>query len=117
VVEALLPLIQRDSKPPGKHAASWLASNVEEILATAKASSDRWAAGRPLGILDGVPIGIKSDIDLTGYITSVGMKVNTSHSFFKAATETAWPVEKLLEAGAIVVGQNNMHEAGMGKFC
>ena len=115
VVETLLPLVQRGQDPPSKYELAWLSSNVEEIRAAAKASTERWAAGKPLGVLDGVPIGVKCDLNMKGYISTIGMKVQPGHPFFKPAETTVWPVEKLQQAGAIVMGHNNMHEIGMGK--
>ncbi|EON98560.1 putative amidase-like protein [Phaeoacremonium minimum UCRPA7] len=114
VVEALLPLINREHKPSSEYSIAWLEVHIDEVLAAATASTERYAAGKPLGILDGVPVGVKCDIDMKGYVTSLAMKINTAWPYFQTpATQTVWPVEKLQEVGAIVVGQNNMHEVGM----
>lgn len=114
VAEALLPLVQRGQDPPSPYELAWVASNVDDVRAAARASTERWAAGKPLGILDGVPIGVKCDLDVKGYVSSVGMKVDPAHPFFRPAQTTAWPVQKLQQAGVVVIGHNNMHEIGMG---
>ncbi|KAK3393812.1 amidase signature domain-containing protein [Podospora didyma] len=115
VAEALLPLIRRDIKPePSKYAVAWLQTNVDEVLAAAKASTERWAAGKPLGVLDGVPFGVKDDLEVKGFVSTMGMKVNKSEPYFNTPqTETVWPVQKLQEAGGIMMGKMNQHEVGM----
>ncbi|EAA34586.1 hypothetical protein GE21DRAFT_1795 [Neurospora crassa] len=117
VIDALLPLIRRDIKPKqqqSKYAVAFIQSKVDEVLAEAKASTERWQAGRPLGILDGVPFGVKDDTEVEGYVSTMGMKVDERFEYFKKpATETVWPAKKLREAGAIMVGKMNQHEIGM----
>ena len=116
MAEALLPLIRRYENSPSKYANAWLQTNVDAVLFAAKASTERWAAGKPLGILDGVPFGVKDDIDVKGYISSAGIKLDKSHPRWgQFAEDSAWPVQKLEEAGAIMLGKNNMHEIGMGE--
>lgn len=116
VVEALLPLITRSGMPVGTYDNAWVDSHGKDHLAleAAKASTDRWVAGKPLGILDGVPIGVKDDTSVKGYSNHNGMKYNPSVPFFKEQEESVWPVRKLQEAGAIVIGKNAMHELGSG---
>ncbi|KAL7943098.1 amidase signature enzyme [Trichoderma barbatum] len=98
----------------GKYSDAWADAHGAEKLAleAAKASTERWAAGRPLGVLDGVPVGIKDDTDVKGYINHFGMKYNASLPFFAPQEESSWPVKKLQEAGAVVLGKNKMHELG-----
>ncbi|KAL2017386.1 hypothetical protein VTK56DRAFT_2229 [Thermocarpiscus australiensis] len=113
VAEALLPLIRRDVQPQSKYAVAWTQSNADEVLAAAKASTERWAAGEPLGILDGVPFGVKDDVEVKGFVSTIGMRVNKSEPYFNTPeTSTAWPVRKLEEAGAVMMGKMNMHELG-----
>jgi Asp-tRNA(Asn)/Glu-tRNA(Gln) amidotransferase A subunit family amidase len=115
VAEALLPLIRRDVQPQSKYAVAWTQTNVDEVLAAAKASTERWAAGTPLGVLDGVPFGVKDDIDVKGFVSTMGMKVDKSEAYFNTPKKnTAWPAKKLEEAGAVMMGKMNQHEVGMG---
>ncbi len=81
VIDALLPLIRRDVKEPSKYASAWIHIHPEEVLKAAKASTERWEAGKPLSILDGVPFGVKDDTDVKGYVSTFGMKHNASEPF------------------------------------
>ncbi len=114
VVEALLPLIRRDVTPRSEYSVAWLQTDVEAVLAAARASTERWEAKEPLGILDGVPFGVKDDIEVAGFVSTMAMKVDEKEPYFtKPETETAWPVRKMIEAGAIMLGKMNQHEIGM----
>ncbi|KAH8723233.1 amidase signature domain-containing protein [Phaeosphaeriaceae sp. PMI808] len=109
VVEVLLPLIRRDVAQRSPHSTSFTESKVELVRQAAEASTQRWKAGKPLGILDGVPFGAKDDLDVKGYKTHVG----TSHDYTNGKdVETSWCVKKCEEEGAIMVGKLNMHELG-----
>lgn len=110
VAEALLPLIRRDVPNPTKHAAAFIAVKPEQVLASAAASTERWRAGKPLGILDGVPIAMKDDILLKGFPTTLGASFNV----FPEAEESSWCIQKLIDTGAVMLGKCNMHEMGMG---
>ncbi|KAJ4271480.1 hypothetical protein NW762_000183 [Fusarium torreyae] len=111
VAEALLPLI---SRPDGKYSDGWVDSHGKDhlVLEAAKASTERWAAGKPLSVLDGVPIGVKDDTDVKGFHNHIGMAYHPSIDCFKEKKESSWPVKKLQDAGAVVVGKNCMHELG-----
>ncbi|KAI3396724.1 hypothetical protein diail_11751 [Diaporthe ilicicola] len=114
VVEALLPLIDRRAASPTEYSKAWLDIHTDEVLAAARASAERWAQGKPLGVLDGVPFGVKADCEVKGYVNTMGMTVRTDYDYFnKPAQESIWPVRKLEEAGAIMVGKMNQHEIGM----
>ncbi|EKD13264.1 uncharacterized protein L3040_007340 [Drepanopeziza brunnea f. sp. 'multigermtubi'] len=112
VVESLLPLIQRGiaNPPPSRHATAFTYCNVDAVLEAAKASTLRYKQGAPLGILDGVPTGIKDDTDVAGYVSTYGRARNDE--VFPTAEKSSWPVQMLQDAGAIVLGKLNMHEMG-----
>ncbi|KAL8297081.1 hypothetical protein RB597_006258 [Gaeumannomyces tritici] len=112
VAQALLRLIRGG---PEGHATAWTACKEDGVLADARASAARWAAGEPLGLLDGVPFGAKCDTDVAGFVSTYGMRPDPArYAFFrKVADKTLWPVRKLQEAGAMLVGHMNMHEVGM----
>lgn len=116
VVETLLALTKQGQSPRGTYEDAWADSYGKDhvALAAAEASTRRYAEGKSLGVLDGVPVGIKDDIDVESYVTHNGMKYDASQSFFAPRKETAWPVKKLQEAGAVVLGKNRMHEIGSG---
>ncbi|RAL61791.1 hypothetical protein DID88_002854 [Monilinia fructigena] len=48
VAESLLPLIRRDTSPPGAYSVAFTDSDAEEILEAAKASTLRYQQGNPL---------------------------------------------------------------------
>lgn len=110
VVEALLPLIRRDLASPSHHSTSFISCNHEPILEAAKASTLRYRNGTSLGLFDGIPTAVKDEADVAGYRTTMGRKEN--HKIFPILTETFWPVEKWIEAGAIVMGKTTLHEIG-----
>lgn len=110
VAETLLGLI----RAPSKYADAWRWVNEDAVLTSARASTERWAAGKPKGLLDGVPFGVKDDVDAKGYVSTFGMRVDKSIPFFnKVAAESEWCVAKLEEAGAVLMGKMHMHEVGM----
>jgi Asp-tRNA(Asn)/Glu-tRNA(Gln) amidotransferase A subunit family amidase len=117
VVEAILPLIRRGQTPRSKYDNAWVDTygNEEQAVAAARASSERYAAGKPLGIMDGIPFGVKDDIKVKGYVSHNGMKLCSHEPFFQPDEKTDWPVQSLLDAGAIIVGRAAMHELGSGK--
>lgn len=113
VASTLLPLTKK-----GPYADAWADTYGKDSLAleAARASTERYAAGRPLGVLDGVPVGVKDDIDVKGYVSHIGMKYKPGLPCFKEQEKTMWLIEKLQEAGAVVIGKNRMHEMGSGTF-
>jgi Asp-tRNA(Asn)/Glu-tRNA(Gln) amidotransferase A subunit family amidase len=85
-------------------------------LEAAKQSTERYAQGKPLSVLDGVPIGVKDDTDVEGWVNHWGMDPNMTNPNYKPCDQSLWPVLKLQEAGAIVIGKNRMHELGSGAY-
>lgn len=117
VAETLLSLTSKYAEKPSIYQDAWADSHGADHLAleAAKASTERYAAGKPLGILDGVPIGVKDDISVKGYIDHDGLAYQEGVPFFEVAKETQWPIQALQDAGAVVIGKNRMHEMGAGK--
>ncbi len=87
-----------------------IAHERDDLMEQAHASSARYAAGKPLGPLDGVPIAIKDELDQTGYPTTVG----TRFLGREPANQDAEVVARLRSQGALLFGKANMHEIGMG---
>ncbi|PMB70458.1 Fatty acid amide hydrolase [Beauveria bassiana] len=114
VVTLLLSLTSKYAKEPSVYQDAWADSHGADHIAleAATASTERWAAGQPLGILDGVPIGVKDDLPVKGYIDHDGMAYKKGVPFFSPAEVTVWPVQALQDAGAVVIGKNRMHELG-----
>lgn len=86
-----------------------IALEREDVLKQAKAATERIQDGRPLSVLDGVPVAIKDEVDMVPYPTKVGTKVLGQ----KPAAQDATAVARLRAAGAILIGKANMHEIGI----
>lgn len=82
----------------------------ELAMQQAQASDKRRGQGETLGLLDGIPIALKDNIDVAGVVTSAGIAARHQHVAGGDATVTA----KLREAGAVILGKTNMHEAALG---
>lgn len=109
MVEALLPLIRRDVSPAGQYSVGFIDTKVELVRTAAKASTERYRLGKPLSVLDGVPVAVKDEVDLTGYKKTLGSKLD----FTDPKDRTAWCIEKWQEAGAVLIGKTTMHEVGL----
>jgi indoleacetamide hydrolase len=89
---------------------AFCALREDDILKSAREVDQRLARGERMGALDGVPISLKSNISCKGYTTTAGtLALRHFH-----AHENAKVVQKLINAGAIVFGNNNMHELAYG---
>ena len=77
-------------------------------LAHAGESEARWAAGRPLGPLDGVPVTVKDLLHVAGFPTRRGSKLTGT----APATEDAPAVLGLRAAGAVILGKTTTTEFG-----
>ena len=49
-----------------------IAHNPAHLRQQAAASTERWAAGKPLSVLDGVPFAVKDIVDALPYPTTAG---------------------------------------------
>lgn len=68
------------------------------------------AAGTELPALAGVPIAIKDNLLYKGHVASAGSRMLAEYT----ATYTATVVERLIVAGAVIIGRTNMDEFAMG---
>jgi len=73
----------------------------------------RRRAGEELGPLAGVPVALKDNIALAGTATSCGSQILKGYRSPYSATA----VERLLAAGAVIVGKTNLDEFAMGSSC
>jgi aspartyl-tRNA(Asn)/glutamyl-tRNA(Gln) amidotransferase subunit A len=81
----------------------------EGARATAKASTERWNLGEPMGTLDGVPVTIKDNIATKGQPTPLG----AASMPLSPAPKDAPPAARLREAGAIIFSKTTMPDYGM----
>ena len=82
----------------------------DSALAEAKASAERAAAGRLIGPLDGIPIGLKDLYDTAGVITTGG----TGSYRARVPARDATTGRLLREAGGVMTGKTNTHELALG---
>ena len=82
----------------------------EAALAEAEACDARRARGERRGALDGIPVAIKDNLVMRGEPTHCASRI--LEGFVSPYDSTA--VERLREAGAIVVGATNLDEFAMG---
>jgi len=86
--------------------------DVQMILKQAEESTERWKAGKPLSDLDGVPIAIKDQIDIKGLTVRNGLPFPESNP----AKSDGAIIEKIKNAGMIIVGLVNMHQVGLSSI-
>ena len=105
-VEVLQAVTERVARyNPGINAFAVMAP---QALAAAGESEARWRAGRPLGMLDGVPVTVKDLVDLAGHPTRRGSRLTEA----TPATEDAPSVVGLKAEGAVVIGKTTTTEFG-----
>ncbi len=75
----------------------------------AHASTQRYAAGKPLSPLDGVPLTVKDNIAVAGMRTTWGSRLFIDH----VPPIDELPVARLRQAGAVILGKTNTPEFAM----
>src|SRR6202790_2290124 len=75
----------------------------------AKASTERWQKGQPIGPLDGVPATIKDNIATKG----VPVPLGAAATKLVPAAADAPPAARLREAGAVIFSKTTMPDYGM----
>lgn len=108
VAESVLAAIADVDDDP-RPLRAFRATNRDDLMGQARASAQRYRAGQPLSLLDGVPVAVKDEVDQTPYGTTVG----TSFLGRTPALEDAAVVARLRAAGALLIGKTNMHEIGI----
>ncbi|HUZ64243.1 MAG TPA: amidase family protein [Acetobacteraceae bacterium] len=79
-----------------------------QALAAAEESARRWHAGRPLGLLDGVPCTVKDLVDLAGFPTRRGSRLTDP----APVAQDAPGVLGLKAAGGVILGKTTTTEFG-----
>jgi aspartyl-tRNA(Asn)/glutamyl-tRNA(Gln) amidotransferase subunit A len=91
------------------HLKALYAFDPDGARLTAKASTERWHNGQPVGPLDGVPVTIKDNIATKGVPVPLGAA--TTH--LVPALVDAPPAARLRETGAVIFSKTTMPDYGM----
>lgn len=100
----------REDSFEGAPLHAFIAWDEEDVLRQAEDSSLRIARGQARSVLEGVPVAIKDELDAAGFPTTVG----TAFIRDPIKDRDAFVVQRLRDAGAIILGKTNMHEIGIG---
>ena len=86
---------------------------AESALAEASRAEEEIHSGHYRGPLHGIPIGLKDIVD------TAGVRTTAASALFKdrIPTEDAAVVRRLRDAGAIILGKQNLHEFAYGGSC
>src|SRR5580700_7348070 len=91
------------------HIKALYAFDPDGARAAAKASTERWQQGEPIGPLDGVPVTIKDNTATKGIAVPLG----TVTTKLVPAEADAPPAARLREAGSIIFSKTTMPDFGM----
>src|SRR6516164_3894450 len=89
---------------------AFLTVMVESALADARGLEQEIAQGCWRGPLHGIPIALKDLIDTAGVRTTSASALHEN----RVPTMDAEVVRKLRQAGAVIIGKNNLHEFAYG---
>ena len=109
VVEAVSEYLKRIEEVDGQLNA-FTAVAKERALANAQAVQEKINAGENLSLLAGVPVALKDNISSAEIETTCASKILSGYTPVFNATV----VDKLEQAGMIVIGKLNMDEFAMG---
>lgn len=82
----------------------------EEALAAAQASEKRWRDGRPMGLLDGVPMTVKDSVAMKGWPYFHGIAANRNAP---PSQMDSPPAARLKETGAVIFAKTTMPDCGL----
>jgi len=83
---------------------------AESALVEARAAEEEISQGKWRGPLHGIPVALKDLVDTAGVRTTSASALHKD----RVPREDAEVVRKLREAGAVIVGKNNLHEFAYG---
>jgi aspartyl-tRNA(Asn)/glutamyl-tRNA(Gln) amidotransferase subunit A len=94
----------------GARTNAFILVDADGARAAARAVDDERRRGIDRGPLHGMPISIKDLIDVAGQPTTAASRVRAGH----VASHDATVVQRLRDAGAILIGKTNLHEFALG---
>ncbi|MDB4874480.1 MAG: hypothetical protein JWM41_926 [Gemmatimonadetes bacterium] len=94
----------------GARTNAFISVDADAARATARALDDERRRGIDRGPLHGMPISIKDLIDVAGQPTTAASRVRAGH----VASRDATVVQRLRDAGAVLIGKTNLHEFALG---
>ena len=100
--------LARIADPAGEGARACLTVYADAARKAADAADARAKAGQAWGPLDGAIVAIKDLFDVAGEVTRAGSRVLAEEAL--VATADAPAVQRLREAGAVIVAKTNMSE-------
>lgn len=106
LVEASLSAIAEH----GERTNAFIRVDAEGARAAARLADDERRRGLDRGPLHGMPMSIKDLIDIAGQPTTAASKVRADH----LATGDATVIQRLRNAGAVLIGKTNLHEFALG---
>ena len=89
---------------------AFLSVTADRALASAKQVDDKIAAGEEIGMLEGIPLGVKDNMCTKGIKTTCASQILANFVPPYESTVT----QKLKDAGVVVVGKTNLDEFAMG---
>jgi len=89
---------------------AFITVNAESALAEARAAEIELSRGDWRGPLHGIPVALKDLIDTVGTRTTAASALYQN----RIPTEDAEVVRRLRQAGAVILGKNNLHEFAYG---
>lgn len=110
VADTLIQTLQEHNRHGEQPLYIMTAWDEKMIRQAAAESAERINAGTARSILEGVPVVVKDEINQRGFATTLG----TKKTDLPAESTDAWSVQRLRDAGALLLGKATMHEIGIG---
>ncbi len=110
VVERIAARVQAADFGPSTY-SPFVVTCMQRALSAAKASAERYRAGETLGPLDGIPVPVKDEHHMIGFVTRGG----TAY-LDELATSDSFVVRCLEAAGANIPGKTHTTEWGMNPW-
>lgn len=111
--EVLAAARARAESPAGARTNAFTSTDWDNAAAVAASLDNRRNRGEELGPLAGVPLSVKDVIAVAGLPVSAASRAFAG----TLATVTAPAVERLIDAGAVLVGKTNCPEFAFGVTC